>query len=305
MPLFRERVWGRESLAPYFPVTPRGERIGEVWFTSEENLTSLNRPLGDLIRDHPEILGSSADSRYPGVCPLLVKLLFTDSRLSVQVHPDDEYAQTHHQSLGKTEAWYVLEAEPRAEIALGFRKSLSRETLRDAAQTGEIENLLAWRKPKAGEIIYVPAGTVHAIGGGVTLCEIQENSDITYRLFDFGRGRELHLDHALEVSRIEPHTHRTNPVALAHSRDELLVCQYFRIERLKPQPSIRLERGLPYYLILVSVKGSGTIAEENFKAGQAWLVPAGSEEIKVYGPDSEWILAYNGEEPITSMQECA
>jgi mannose-6-phosphate isomerase len=301
MPMFRERVWGRESLAPYFPVIPLGERIGEVWFTAEENLTSSGRSLGDLLRHHPEILGSAAEPRYPGICPLLVKLLFTESRLSVQVHPDDEYAQRHHRSLGKTEAWYVLEVEPQGEIALGFRNSLSQEKLREAVKSGEIESMLRWYPVRAGDVFYVPAGTVHAIGAGVTLCEIQENSDITYRLFDFGRGRDLHLDHAVEVSRLGPYEHHARPVPLAGWRDELLACPYFRIERLKPQSSIRFERGLPHYLILMSVKGSGTIAERDFKAGQAWLVPAGSDEIHVHGPDSEWVLAYSAKEAITGL----
>jgi mannose-6-phosphate isomerase len=189
MPIFRERVWGRKSLAPYFSVTPRDERIGEVWFTAEENLTSLDRTLGDLLGDHPEILGNGADPRYPRVCPLLMKLLFTEERLSVQVHPDDEYAEKHHHSLGKTEAWYVLEAQPGAKLGVGFRKPLSPDKLREAAQSGEIERLLDWRKVKEGDVRYLPAGTVHAIGAGVTICEIQENSDITYRLQLHGRCR--------------------------------------------------------------------------------------------------------------------
>jgi mannose-6-phosphate isomerase len=301
MPIFRERVWGRESLAPFFAVTPRNERIGEVWFTCEDNLTSLDQPLGQLLKDHPEILGSCADSQRPGSCPLLLKLLFTTSRLSVQVHPDDEYAQKHHQSLGKTEAWYVLEAEPEGELALGFRQSLPREKLCDAAQSGEIEKLLDWRKVSQGDVFYVPAGTVHSIGAGLTICEIQENSDITYRLFDFGRGRELHLEHALNVARLGPADHQTKPVRMADWRDELVACGHFRIERLKPQPSVRIESGLPYYLLLLCVKGAGTIAQEEFTAGQAWLLPAGGEEVHVDGPDSEWILAYAAEDVATGL----
>jgi mannose-6-phosphate isomerase len=301
MPMFRQRVWGRESLAPYFPVTPRNERIGEVWFTCEDNLTSVNRTLGQLIRDYPEILGSGADPQYPGLCPLLLKLLFTNDRLSVQVHPDDDYAQTHHQSLGKTEAWYVLEANPLGKVALGFRETLSREKLLEAAQSGEIEKLLDWRHVDAGDIIYVPAGTVHAIGKGLTICEVQENSDITYRLYDFGRGRELHLDHAVDVARRGPHNNRTKPVAVTHWRDDLLACRYFRLERLRPKPVIRIDRELPCYLLLLCVRGSGNIAEQDFTAGQAWLLPAGGAEVHVHGPDSEWILAYTAHEPTTAL----
>jgi mannose-6-phosphate isomerase len=301
MPMFRERVWGRESLAPYFPVTPRSERIGEVWFTCEENLTSLDQPLGALIKDYPEILGSGADPRHPGICPLLLKLLFTNDRLSVQVHPDDEYAQRHHQSLGKTEAWYVLEANPLGKVALGFREHLSREKLREAAQSGELDGLLDWRHVAVGDAIYVPAGTVHAIGKGLTICEIQENSDITYRLYDFGRGRELHLDHAIDVAGREPHTHQTKPIAVADWRDELLACPYFRLERLRPKPVIRIDREVPYYLLLLCTKGSGNIGQQEFTAGQGWLLPANGDEVHVHGPDSEWIVAYTAHERTTAL----
>ena len=112
-------------------------------------------------------MGTAALPNYPGVCSLLVKLLFTSSRLSVQVHPHDEYAAKHHQSWGKTEAWYVLESEPPGEVAIGFREAITPERLLDSAISGEIEQLLDWRKVGAGDIVFVPAGTVHAIGAGL------------------------------------------------------------------------------------------------------------------------------------------
>jgi mannose-6-phosphate isomerase len=301
MPIFRERIWGRENLAPFFPVTPRDERIGEVWFTVEENLTSLNQTLGQLIKDHPQILGSGADPRYPGICPLLLKLLFTSSRLSVQVHPDDDYAQKHHQSLGKTEAWYVLDANPLGKIAAGFRESLSQEKLREAAHSGEIVGLLDWRKVTPGEVIYLPAGTVHALSEGLTICEVQENSDLTYRLYDFGRGRELHLDHALSVAHLGPHDQRARPTPITVWRDELVACRYFRLERLKPKPWIRIERGLKCYLLLLCVKGAGTLADKEVTAGQAWLLPAGGEEVHLDGSGSEWIVAYTAEHALAGF----
>jgi mannose-6-phosphate isomerase len=187
LPLFRERVWGREDLRPYFLESPRKDRIGEVWFTFEENRTADGQTLRELLSASPEILGTAADPEHPGICPLLVKLLFTTERLSVQVHPEDDYAREHHGSLGKTEAWYVMDAQPPAEVAVGFQKPLTPEQLRETAVSGEIEGLLDWRKVAAGDLIFTPAGTVHAIGAGLTICEIQENSDITYRLYDYAR----------------------------------------------------------------------------------------------------------------------
>jgi len=296
-PIFRERVWGRESLGPWFVKGPERGPIGEVWFTCEENRTSQGVALGELLREHPEILGTAVDAGHPCVCPLLLKLLFTRERLSVQVHPGDDYAERQHGSLGKTEAWYVLDAEPPGELAVGFRETISRERMRRAAETGEIEALLDWRKVQAGELIFVPAGTVHAIGAGLTVCEVQENSDITYRLYDYGRGRELHLEDGLAVADLGPHKAQAKRTKISESREELVACQYFRVERLTPKSGMRIEGGLPYYLLLVCVKGSGTIVGEAFAAGDAWLVPAQSERVEIEGADGEWIITYTATEP--------
>ena len=303
LPLFRERVWGRESLAPYFRQKAEGQPIGEVWFSFEDNPTSAGARLGELILDQPQILGTAGDPSRPGLCPLLLKLIFTTERLSVQVHPGDDYAEQHHHSLGKTEAWYVLDAQPPAELAVGFREALSPERLRAAAESGEIEQLLLWRKVNPGDVVFVPAGTVHAIGAGLTICEIQENSDITYRLYDYGRPRELHLEHGVNVSTLVPYACEVASSALSDWRDELLQCSYFRLERLRPKATIRIEQGLPYYLLLVCVSGSGTIAGQPFTMGTAWLIPAGNSEIVLEGAGSEWILTYTARQPTSALKE--
>lgn len=295
LPVFRERIWGRETLAPYFADDFFSERIGEVWFTCEENATSLGKPLGELLREHPEILGTAANPKYPGLCPILVKLLFTTSKLSVQVHPDDEYACKHHGGLGKTEAWYVLDSQPPGEIAVGFREKISAELLRESAQSGQIENLLDWRKVSAGDVIFAPARTVHAIGAGLAICEVQENSDITYRLYDYGRPRELHLDHGAKVSHLGPHECTSAVRAITEWRDALADCDYFRIERLRPIGDIQVDGGLPYYLLLICLKGSGEIAGQRTAAGEGWLIPAGADAFRIGGVGSEWLLTYAAE----------
>ncbi len=302
LPIFRERVWGRVSLAPYFPDLPSKEHIGEVWFTFKENATSLGISLGDLIEKEPAALGTAADPQHPDLCPLLVKLLFTTERLSVQVHPDDVYAQQHHQSLGKTEAWYVVAAEPPAEVAVGFRETITPEKLREAAESGEIEQLLDWRRVQAGDVIYVPAGTVHAIGAGLTICEIQENSDTTYRLYDYGRPRELHLEHGAKVSHLRPHEYRPELKRLASWREELAAGPYFRIERLRPVDPIQIGAESPFYLLFICLKGSGEIAGEPFEAGQCWMVPAGNAPIELNGAGSEWILTYTADRPASNLK---
>src|SRR5581483_2542249 len=256
LPIFRERIWGRDTLAPYFPDAGINGRVGEAWYTCSENATSLGLSLGDLLRSDPTVLGTAADPKHPGICPLLVKMLFTTERLSVQVHPDDPYAQEHHQSLGKTEAWYVVDAEPQAEVALGFRERISAERLRESAQSGEIEELLDWRRVKRGDVIFTPAGTVHAIGAGLTICEIQENSDITYRLYDYGRPRELHLEHGVNVAHLGSHEYSPETIKLAPWREQLLESSYFRIERLRPNKIYKVNAGMPFYLLLICLKGS-------------------------------------------------
>jgi mannose-6-phosphate isomerase len=302
LPLFHERVWGRHTLAPYFRETDRTKRIGEAWFTCEENQTSLGGTLGELVTAHPEILGAAAEpGRHPGACPLLVKLLFTTERLSVQVHPGDEYARLHHASAGKTEAWYVLDAEPGAQVAAGFKQALTPEQLRTAALSGEIVNMLEWRDVRRGDLIFVPAGTVHAIGAGLTICEIQQNSDITYRLYDYGRPRELHLDHGAYVSQLGPYTHRQEAAIVSEGRRHLLECDYFRIEHLALSGSIDVAGGLPHYLLLVCIEGAGTIAGRPCAAGQTWMAPAHGAQFSITGVGSEWLLTYTAREAVAGL----
>ncbi|MBA3054103.1 MAG: mannose-6-phosphate isomerase [Sphingomonadales bacterium] len=170
------KPWGRDVLPPPFAV-PAGERIGEIWFEPPERL--------------PE---------------LLVKYIFTSEALSVQVHPSD--AQTEARGLGrqgKEECWLVIAADPGATLGIGFARPLTAEALRAAALDGSIERLLVWHPVQAGDFFYIPANTVHAIGAGVSLIEVQQNSDITYRLYDYGRPRELHLDEGVAVAKGEPY----------------------------------------------------------------------------------------------------
>jgi len=181
-----EKPWGRTALPPMFDPPP-GKRIGEVWFTGA----------GDQ--------------------PLLVKYLFTSERLSIQVHPDDEQARARGLERGKSECWYILDAEPGATLGLGLTRDCSPEELRSAALDGSIEQLMAWRAVRAGDFFLVPPGTIHAIGGGISLLEFQQNSDVTYRLYDYGRPRELHLDDAVAVASAKPY-----PESLAQHLGEVI-----------------------------------------------------------------------------------
>jgi mannose-6-phosphate isomerase len=231
---FLEKVWGTTDLLPWFPES--ATKIGEVWFEAD--------------------------------LPLLVKFVFTSDRLSVQVHPDDEFAAAHEKSRGKTEMWYVLRADPGARIATGFRQAISRERLRESALSGEIEDLLNWIDVTAGDAFYVPAGTVHAIGGGLALCEIQQYSDITYRLYDYGRPRELHLDKAIQVASHEAAS--VGPVPLP------IDCKYFHTELAKTASPLRYSPESGRFHLLIFLSGSGRIADQPFREGETWLVPPGA-----------------------------
>jgi mannose-6-phosphate isomerase len=190
-PKFVERVWGTTELQPVFP--NQQNNIGEVWFDAGVDF------------------------------PLLIKFIFTSEKLSVQVHPDDEYARAVENSRGKTEMWHILAAKPGSTISLGFKESVTKQQLRAAIENETVEDLLNQIAVKPGETYFAKAGTVHAIGAGITLCEIQQNSDITYRLYDYGRRRELHLEKGLEVSSTDPYDGARNyPVTCDHFTTDLL-----------------------------------------------------------------------------------
>jgi len=195
--------------------------------------------------------------------PLLIKFLFTTEALSVQVHPE-----------GKTEMWHILAAEPGAKIAAGFREPITAERLRESALSGEIEKLLEWHDARPGDTFFIPVGTVHAIGAGLTLCEIQQHSDTTYRLFDYGRPRELHLDEGTRVSHLGPHAARQN------ARDRVLVsCPFFTTEKIRLDGQTRVEAGR----MIVVLDGVLSIGGQKTRAGEAWHADGGAVELQGQG----------------------
>jgi mannose-6-phosphate isomerase len=173
---FVEKLWGRMDIPANFHA-PSQRRIGEVWYESPD--------------DEPQ--------------PLLVKWLFTSEKLSIQVHPSDDQAQARGLPSGKEECWYIVDAQPGAVLGIGTTRPLAPDELRAASLSGEIEQLIDWKPVKAGDYFYIPAGTVHAIGAGITLVEVQQYADITYRLYDYGRPRELHLEDGVAVSNPAPY----------------------------------------------------------------------------------------------------
>jgi mannose-6-phosphate isomerase len=254
-----ERIWGRRDLSGAFAPPPGAASapIGELWFE-----------------------GAAA-------AELLVKYLFTSERLSIQVHPGDAAARAAGHPRGKDEAWYVLSAGPGAVIGLGLTHEVSRDALRAAALDGSIAHLLDWRPVRAGEIFYSPAGTVHAIGGGLSLIEIQQNLDLTYRLYDYGRPRELHLDEGVAVAQPVPWARPFEPVR-AGPRTILAAGHAFVLERWTTDGN--LVAAMPGDSVLIPLAAGGTIDGEALGEGTVW---AAQGRVSLGGP-ADLLAAYPG-----------
>lgn len=259
-----EKPWGRHHLWPGFAdPAPGGNPVGEVWF---------------------EAAGGAPPD-------LLVKYLFTSEKLSVQVHPDDAAARAAGFARGKDEAWVILAAEPGSTIALGTLAPVDRATLRAAALDGSIVDLLDWKSVKPGDYFYSPAGTVHAIGAGITLVEVQQNIDLTYRLYDYGRPRELHLDEGIAVAAPVPFNPQAAPGPVSANRMILAEGPKFVLERWTGgDHSLALPGGVPGWL--VPLAGQGTADGLGWKAGQCLMLEG--EVLLHADAGSDILLAYPG-----------
>jgi len=266
-----ERIWGRRELPEWADSrSASDEPIGEIWFEDEA--------------DTPE---------------LLVKYLFTSERLSVQVHPGDEAARALGYPRGKDEAWFVLDATPDAVIGLGLVETVTRDVLRAAALDGSIETLLDWRPVKAGDVFYSPAGTVHAIGPGLSLVEIQQNLDLTYRLYDYGRGRELHLEAGLEVADPRPFIHDAGAFEMSAGRDVLARGGAFTLERWRAPAGGRLDPPPARPVTIVPIAEGGMLGGEMLRAGGVWVADGGATLSLAEGADL--LVAYPGGEVIAEL----
>ncbi|MBV1688699.1 class I mannose-6-phosphate isomerase [Novosphingobium sp. G106] len=238
-----EKPWGRDALPA--PFTAReGKRIGEIWFEPP-----------------------------PALPQLLVKYIFTSEALSVQVHPSD--AETLAKGLGrqgKEECWLIVSAEPDAKLGIGFRDKYDADMLRKAALDGSIEQLMQWHAVRPGDFFYIPAGTVHAIGAGVGLIEVQQNSDITYRLYDYGRPRELHLDEGMAVAKGEPYQDQYH--MHVPDRDDVTLVEgpLFRLDQIEglPNEDVALRYGAGSFLV-IPTRGEARIGSEAIRPGSGGL----------------------------------
>lgn len=291
-PSFDPRLWGRRNLSPLYPDRIHlPEPIGEAWLTGPDS-RFVNGPFaGERLarcwtKLPAEVLGTRI--RPEGDFPLLVKFLFPEEKLSIQVHPNDTYARARGERRGKTEMWYVVDARPGAKLRLGLKPGVAREALLRTLGDGSLEDCLEEIEIATGDVLFCPAGTVHTIMPGATLCEIQEASDITYRLFDYnrlgldGKPRPLHVNEALDVLRFGPQiAGKITPWAFPHARTAawlLLACPYFATEKYSSEQKMEFSTEADRFELLIIVAGSGKMTwpegERAYHLADVYLVPA-------------------------------
>ena len=296
-PIYKYTIWGGDKILALKGMQSNGENLGESWEVSgvEDNVSVVadgylkGTSLAELIQKYKEIfVGETVYQRYGNQFPLLFKFIDAHDDLSVQVHPDDEIARKHRQSNGKTEFWYVIDAEEGSSLYAGLKKNCTPEELRTAVESGGVCELLNKEGVEAGDAFFLPAGRVHAIGAGILIAEIQQTSDATYRLFDYnrvdknGNPRELHLDKALES--IDYKIYRNYKTIYNRNRTckpiQLKECGYFTINLLTADTFVKFDyKGLDSFVAFMCVEGSAVFTSQRkfngkISKGETILFPA-------------------------------
>jgi mannose-6-phosphate isomerase len=269
------KPWGVRDLQPWSSLDGSTDAIGELWFERAD--------------------------KHAHAPALLLKLLFTSEPLSIQVHPDDTFARAMGMPNGKSEAWYILSAGPDARIGVGLKRQVTLQQLRASIQDGSITELVDWRSVAKDDVIYIPAGTIHSIGAGIVLAEIQQRSDTTFRLFDFGRQRELDEDNGVAVAHPWPLRAPCNPTRLTAARTSLIASQHFVLER------VELPEGSSWALLaeaetwILVLGGHAAIGLSAASIGQAIFVRGGRTSIEVGSSGLIALIAYPASYPIDSL----
>ncbi len=269
------KPWGVADLHPWSSMEASGDPVGEMWF-------------------------QRVDRNAPAPA-LLLKLLFTSEPLSIQVHPDDKFARSMGLPNGKTEAWYILSAVPNARVAIGLKQRLTPQELRASIRDGSIASLTQWRSVAKGDIIFVPAGTIHAIGAGIVLAEIQQRSDTTFRLFDYGRQRELHEGNAVAVSEAGPAQIQAGQRRLTATRTALITSPHFILERIELQAKSRWMLNADRETWIVVIEGGARIELISASVGDAVFAQADRAEIEVGSGGVSCLIAYPGPDPLVAL----
>lgn len=301
-PVYKPYLWGGTRLIEQYGKQPDLPVLAESWELSAHRNGDCTvatgpfreMPLSRLVAEHPEILGSGSNDE----CPILIKLIDARLNLSVQVHPDDAYARRSGHDHGKTEMWVVLEAESDSALYCGFNRRISPAEFRQRIEDGSLADVLERKPVIKGDVVFIPAGTIHAIGEGILIAEIQQSSDLTYRVYDYGRldatgrPRELHIQNALDVTRLEP-ANFTAPGArpLCRAKDfgvqRLAGCPYFTVDRITLSGLYRLGSPRLSFVSLLCADGDAVLRceDERFKLGKgdSIFIPADSPACDLSG----------------------
>jgi mannose-6-phosphate isomerase len=310
-PVFSPRIWGSRSLAPLFPEkTNLAEPLGEAWLTGIDCKIATGpfagKTLAEAWREMPEQwrgtkLASVSDF------PILVKFIFPKDKLSIQVHPDDDYASEHEKAdggRGKTEMWHIVSAEPGAQLLAGLKPAVTKETFLEGLATHALEDFFQAHPVRAGDTFYIPAGTPHTIGANMVVFEVQEYSDLTYRVYDYGRvdahgnPRELHVEKALDVIHFGvSHGSKVPPIDLgpAHQHAKLLcACRYFAAERLELTGRHEFPADSAHFQLLVILAGRGNLGWPSgaacYNAGECWFLPAALDPAALHSVQPSSVL---------------
>ena len=312
-PILHRKIWGGNKLKSILKKNTNSDNIGESWEISAvpgnisvvSNGIAKGKNLMELISLYKDdFLGSATYEKFGENFPLLIKFIDAKKDLSVQLHPGDDLARERHNSFGKTEMWYVLQSDRGAKLNIGFKDSINKQQYLKALNSGEIVSLLNFEEVKTGDAVFINSGKVHAIGAGVLLAEIQQTSDVTYRIFDWnrtdsdGKYRELHTDLALDAIDFE----KKDDFRLSYNKklnevSRLTECQYFKTNHLLVEGKLsRNHSDIDSFIIYMCIEGSGDIAttEKSIKIqkGETVLIPAINEEVSINAELCELLEVY-------------
>ncbi len=304
-PILKERIWGGTKLKTILDKDITSEITGESWeLSTVENDISIvenghfaGTPLNSVIENFPEqILGTQVHEEFGNQFPLLFKFIDAREDLSIQVHPNDELAQKRHNSFGKTEMWYIMQADPGSKLIVGFGEKSSAGEYVDHLNSGTLPEILDQVPVETGDCFFLATGTIHAIGAGILLAEIQQTSDITYRVYDWdrtdseGKSRQLHVDEALDAMNYDVVKAKKQYSRNVNEANLMVDCPYFRTEFVPLDGKMRMTRDGRSFIVYMCVEGSFTIETggENhaFKKGETILVPAAINKFSIAGKAS-------------------
>lgn len=299
-PVFKDYIWGGTKLRDDYGFKSNLEKLAEGWMLSchkdgENTILNgefKNKTLSEVVKENPEFLGENGKKfEY---FPILIKLIDAKNDLSVQVHPDNEYAMRVEKEYGKTECWYILDCDEDAELIYGFNRNLTSDEFRKAIENNTFMDAVNKVKVKKGDLFFIEAGTLHAIGKGILLAEIQQNSNTTYRVYDYGRlgadgkPRELHTEKAIDVTICTPPTRDTNPegeliTGSGYSEQLLTKCELFNVKKIAVTNEYSDFADEKSFVSVLITDGNGTIDDIEIKKGDSLFIPANYGEFRICG----------------------